>query len=59
MLHRSRSSTLQVDARLSVSGNNLELQFPQEWLETHPLPHQELKQEAKKLKTAGFKLKLR
>ena len=58
LLHRSRSTTLHVDARLKASGNNLELQFPEGWLETHPLPRQELKQEAKKLKAAGFKLKL-
>ncbi|MCG8426204.1 MAG: Ppx/GppA family phosphatase, partial [Chromatiales bacterium] len=57
LLHRSRSSMLQIDAQLTANGNNLELAFPEGWLDEHPLPHQELKQEAKKLKTAGFKLK--
>jgi len=57
LLHRARSATVRVDALLKVEGNQLILHFPEGWLETHPLPRMELKQEAKRLKKAGFRLK--
>ncbi|MES9868608.1 MAG: exopolyphosphatase, partial [Sedimenticola sp.] len=57
LLHRSRSSTLMVSAMFSADDNTLTLQFPEEWLETHPLSQMELEQESKRLKSAGFKLK--
>ncbi|PLY17237.1 MAG: exopolyphosphatase [Sedimenticola sp.] len=58
LLHRSRSLIAQIDIRLSVSENTLQLQFPVGWLDSHPLSHMELKQEAKRMKAAGFKLKV-
>ncbi|HEB97687.1 MAG TPA: exopolyphosphatase [Sedimenticola thiotaurini] len=59
LLHRARSATLRIDALLRVEGNRLELEFPDGWLQAHPLPRMELKQEAKRLKKAGFRLKFR
>ncbi|OOZ36459.1 exopolyphosphatase [Solemya velesiana gill symbiont] len=59
LLHRPRSSMIQVTALLSADGNDLELGFPEGWLETHTLTHMELEQESKRLKAAGFKLKFK
>lgn len=59
LLHRGRSATLRPDALIAVNGNQVELVFPEGWLEAQPLPSMELKQEAKYLKKAGFKLKFR
>lgn len=57
MLHRSRSATLRINALIEVDGDNISLQFEEGWLASHPLPKMELKQEAKRLKNAGFSLK--
>ncbi len=57
LLHRSRSATTQVDVRIEVNGNNLQLLFPEGWLDAHTLPRGELEQEARRLKSAGFRLK--
>ena len=59
LLHRARSATLRADAVLTVEGTRLDLAFPPGWLERHPLPRMELKQEAKRLKKAGFRLLFR
>jgi len=59
LLHRSRSSTMRVDPLIQVNGKQIELIFPEGWLESHTLPRMELELESKRLKTAGFKLKFR
>jgi exopolyphosphatase/guanosine-5'-triphosphate,3'-diphosphate pyrophosphatase len=59
LMHRSRSTVPTIDVILSASENNLLLEFPDNWLDTHPLSHLELKQESKKLKTAGYKLHIK
>lgn len=57
LLHRARSPSIDVDARLRVEGDSLRLEFPEGWLDDHPLPRMELRQEAKRLKAVGFRLK--
>ena len=57
LLHRARAPALQVDTEVEANGNQLALRFPAGWLDTHPLPRMELEQEAKRLRTAGFRLK--
>ena len=59
LLHRSRSSTIQVMALLKADDDDLELQFPDGWLETNTLSRTELEQESKRIKAAGFKLKFK
>jgi exopolyphosphatase/guanosine-5'-triphosphate,3'-diphosphate pyrophosphatase len=57
LLRRARSSARLVDVKLSAGEQRLELSFPAGWLKSHPLHKMELKQEKKRLKAAGFKLK--
>ncbi len=57
LLHRSRSPNTRVDALLDANENSLVLKFPSGWLKSHTLAKMELKQEAKRLKAAGFRLK--
>ncbi|MCB1759801.1 MAG: exopolyphosphatase [Gammaproteobacteria bacterium] len=57
LLRRARSAARLVDVRLRVERQRLELSFPAGWLKSHPLHKTELKQEKKRLKAAGFKLK--
>ncbi|RDH83543.1 MAG: exopolyphosphatase [endosymbiont of Escarpia spicata] len=56
LLHRSRSAVTKPHALLEVEGNHLLLEFPKGWLESHPLTHAELKQEADYLEATGFGL---
>ncbi|MEJ1354182.1 MAG: exopolyphosphatase [Candidatus Sedimenticola sp. (ex Thyasira tokunagai)] len=57
LLHRSRTTTLRASVLIHVQENSINLEFPQGWLKSHPLPKMELKQEAKRLKSAGFDFK--
>ncbi len=57
LLHRSRSAVATPHALLSAEGNQLNLEFPEDWLNNHPLTQAELEQEADNLKAAGFSLK--
>ncbi|MEN8179990.1 MAG: exopolyphosphatase [Pseudomonadota bacterium] len=57
LLHRSRSAVSKPHSLLAAKGNQLSLEFPQGWLENHPLTQAELEQEANNLKEAGFSLK--
>lgn len=56
LLHRSRSAVARPQALLAADGSQLKLEFPEDWLKKHPLTRTELKQEARYLKRAGFKL---
>jgi exopolyphosphatase/guanosine-5'-triphosphate,3'-diphosphate pyrophosphatase len=56
LLHRGRSATLMPQALLEAKGDQLSLEFPQGWLENHPLTQMELEQEAENLRQAGFEL---
>jgi exopolyphosphatase/guanosine-5'-triphosphate,3'-diphosphate pyrophosphatase len=57
LLHRSRLPGATPLSLLEAQGNRLELEFPQGWLEQHPLTQLELAQEAEYLTAAGFDLK--
>lgn len=59
LLHRSRTKATREQTRIRVRGNQVELTFPENWLQTHTLPSLELEQEAKRLKSAGFRLRYR
>ncbi|MEA3275465.1 MAG: exopolyphosphatase [Pseudomonadota bacterium] len=56
LLHRGRSPTNKPHPMLSAIGERLRLDFPDDWLEQHPLTRLELEQEAERLKAAGLKL---
>ncbi len=55
VLHRSRRPQ-QVDARLEVDGRRLRLVLPKRWLETSPLTRADLRQEARFLAVANYRL---
>ena len=57
LLHRARSPFIDVNPGLKVSGDRMDLTFPEGWLDAHPLPKMEIKQESKRLKAVGFRLK--
>ena len=46
------------DFRIEAGNQSIRLQFPEHWLEQHPLTTYELKQERAQLKRAGFNLKV-
>ncbi|OUD13119.1 exopolyphosphatase [Thioflexithrix psekupsensis] len=56
LLHRSRSANYQAKLSLSVSGDQLRLQFPAAWLSKHPLTFADLEQEQLYLKEIGMTL---
>ena len=57
LMHRGRGENLIPDVNLIASGDSLELQFPSNWLEAHPLTLIDLEQEARYLKAASINLK--
>jgi exopolyphosphatase/guanosine-5'-triphosphate,3'-diphosphate pyrophosphatase len=59
LLHRGRSATLKPTCLLEAQDNRLNLEFPEGWLEGHPLTQTELEQEAENLRQAGFELSFR
>jgi exopolyphosphatase/guanosine-5'-triphosphate,3'-diphosphate pyrophosphatase len=59
LMHRSRSDARVPDMRLKADGARLRVKFRKDWLERHPLTLAELREEAGRLKAAGFKLKFR
>lgn len=56
LLHRSRSSDLLPHVTLSAKGKTITVQFPAQWLATHPLTEADLQQEARFLQEADFNL---
>lgn len=56
ILNRSRSSHPQPDYRCYAKGKKLEIHFPKDWLDEHPLTRADLEQEAAWLDKAGFTL---
>lgn len=58
LLHRGRSSVALPAIELRVKSRTIELSFPRNWLEDHPLTAADLEQEVEFLKIAGFKLKM-
>ena len=47
------------DFRVEADGQSLQLQFPDRWLQQHPLTRQELREEKTLLKRVGIKLEIR
>jgi len=58
LLHRGRSTQALPKIELRVKGRSMEIAFPRNWIEDHPLTAADLEQEIEFLKVAGFKLKL-
>jgi exopolyphosphatase/guanosine-5'-triphosphate,3'-diphosphate pyrophosphatase len=58
LLHRGRSAVALPHIKLNAKGRALELQFPRDWIEEHPLTAADLDQEVEHLKAAGFRLKV-
>jgi exopolyphosphatase/guanosine-5'-triphosphate,3'-diphosphate pyrophosphatase len=56
LLNRSRSYASSPNIRATVKKSTIQLLFPQEWLEEHPLTKTDLEQEADYLKPVGYKL---
>ncbi|MCB1734784.1 MAG: exopolyphosphatase [Gammaproteobacteria bacterium] len=59
VLHRERSDRDDVEYALSVEDNKLRLSFPEGWLDERPLTAADLKQEASRVKAAGYRLKFK
>lgn len=56
LLHRSRTSKPLPKFTLRATKNSLALQFPEQWLERHPLTQADLEQEAAWLRAMEFEL---
>ncbi|WP_455234662.1 exopolyphosphatase [Thiogranum longum] len=59
LLHRNRSRNAPPVMDIGVEGNTVNLAFPDEWLEEHPLTRADLKLERKHLKNIGVALEYR
>lgn len=59
LLHRSRADVPVSEPRLRVDAESLALEFPESWLEQHPLTEADLLREAEYLKAAKWELRLR
>jgi exopolyphosphatase/guanosine-5'-triphosphate,3'-diphosphate pyrophosphatase len=58
LLHRGRSSVALPDIRLTARSDSLELRFPPNWLDDHPLTVADLQSEIEHLKAVGFRLRV-
>lgn len=58
LLHRGRSAIALPPIELKAKGRTLELRFPRNWIDDHPLTAADLDLEVEHLKTAGFRLKI-
>ncbi len=56
LLHRGRSAGNKPMMLLDVDQNHIELSFPGNWLDEHPLTRVELEEEALRLQSAGFEM---
>lgn len=56
VLHRSRTGDPLPHVSLKVRGNQIKLEFPDDWLQRHPLTELDLAQEASYLKSIGHTL---
>ena len=59
VLHRERSDREDVEYTLAVEDRKLRLSFPEGWLAERPLTAADLKQEASRVKAAGYRLKFK
>ncbi len=58
LLNRGRSTQPQPELRLVAKGRSLEVSFPPEWLDDHPLTVADLSQEIEHLKGLDFRLRV-
>ena len=58
LLHRGRSTVALPDIRLTPRTDALELRFPPNWLDDHPLTVADLQTEIEHLKAVGFRLRV-
>jgi len=59
LLHRNRSGTEDPEIKVSATEQSIQLEFPQGWLEEHPLTLADLDEEKKYLKPVSIKLEYR
>ena len=58
LLHRGRSTVALPPIKLTPKSDSLEVRFPPEWLDDHPLTVADLQSEIEHLKTVGFRLRV-
>jgi exopolyphosphatase/guanosine-5'-triphosphate,3'-diphosphate pyrophosphatase len=58
LLHRGRSNVALPAIRLGARADSLEMRFPADWFEDHPLTVADLHQEIENLKSVGFRLRV-
>jgi exopolyphosphatase / guanosine-5'-triphosphate,3'-diphosphate pyrophosphatase len=58
LLHRGRSSVALPDIKLTTRADSLELRFPPDWLDDHPLTVADLQTEIEHLKAVEFRLRV-
>ena len=58
LLHRGRSSVPLPDIKLGARADSLEIRFPSDWFDDHPLTVADLQQEIENLKSVGFRLRV-
>ena len=56
LLHRGRTSQSAPEIDISVSNKNINLRFPDNWLDEHSMTVADLTKEINYLDTAGYKL---
>jgi exopolyphosphatase/guanosine-5'-triphosphate,3'-diphosphate pyrophosphatase len=56
LLHRGRSNENKPKLKVTVDDNHLQLNFPEDWMDEHPLTIVEIEQESKYLKQVGYGL---
>jgi exopolyphosphatase/guanosine-5'-triphosphate,3'-diphosphate pyrophosphatase len=56
LMHRGRSGSHKPPMRIRAAAATIELEFPQDWLDEHPLTEAEISREAEWLSNAGFTL---
>jgi len=59
LLNRGRSHRPRPPISIQVKDSELQLSFPEDWLNQHPLTHAELEEEAERLTSLGVKLTYR
>jgi exopolyphosphatase/guanosine-5'-triphosphate,3'-diphosphate pyrophosphatase len=59
LVHRGHSVSSKPMPLMVVAGDAIQLSFPDDWLDGHPLTRAELEQEATLLRSSGFELSLR
>jgi exopolyphosphatase/guanosine-5'-triphosphate,3'-diphosphate pyrophosphatase len=58
LLHRGRSAVALPHIELKARARSLELRFPRNWLDDHPLTAADLEQEVEQHKGSGFRLRV-